>query len=87
MLGKEEILLGIYVGIRTSLAVEVSEVENVGGTALGRAASADGDLAVDKSRGSGGGDSESDDGEELHLDDCWGGFWWWEELIGWKDGW
>ena len=56
-------------GQRTSSAVEVSKIQDISSAAERRTASADWGLALLKGSGSGdGGGSESDDGEELHID-------------------
>lgn len=53
------------------MAVEVSEVEDVGGTALGSAAGAERRLAGLHHGGHGGGaGSEGEDGGEEHVDGC-----------------
>jgi len=55
------------------VAVEVSEIEDVGGTALGSAAGAERKLALGEHGGDGGGaGSEGEDGSEKHLDGCLG---------------
>jgi hypothetical protein len=51
----------------TSIAVEVEDVQDISGAALGRARCAEGGLAPLK-RSCGGSDGESEDGGEEHLD-------------------
>ncbi len=66
-------------GRRTSCAVQVCEVEDVGCAALGGGAGADDGLALLDHGSSHGGDGEGEDGGEEHVEGWWFGGW----LVGW----